>query len=308
MKNIFTCLFSLISIFAFSQEKSKIANLEIPFRDSNSIVIRHAAYSLEYCEKHEQAYWVAYELTKAETERKYERTNKFIVDPKVSTGTAAAEDYAKSGYDRGHLAPAGDMAWSSKSMIESFYYSNMSPQMPGFNRGVWKRLEDLVRDWAVENESIYVVTGPILTKKLNTIGVNKVSIPEKYYKVILDYKEPNLKAIAFVLPNESSQENLSQFAVSIDSVEKLTGINFFPKLEDKLENSLEKTICVSCWTWKAAASSNSNTSKKSTVKKNVQSGERLKVSVQCKGTTKVGNRCKNKTLNTSGKCYLHENQ
>lgn len=308
MKNLFSFLFLLSSIFAFSQDKSKIANLEIPFRDSNSIVIYHAAYSLEYCEKHEQAYWVAYELTKAETEKKFERTDKFIVDPKVSTSTANAEDYAKSGYDRGHLAPAGDMGWSEKSMIESFYYSNMSPQLPGFNRGVWKRLEDLVRDWAVENESIYVVTGPILHKNLNTIGANKVSVPEKYYKVVLDYKEPVIKAIAFVLPNESSQESLSKYVVSIDSLEKLTGIDFFPKLEDKVENSLEKATCVSCWTWKSSASVSSNTSSKSSVKKTVQTEGRLKVSVQCKGTTKAGNRCKNKTLNASGKCYLHEDQ
>lgn len=307
MKNLFSFLFSILSIFVFSQEKTKIANLEIPFRDSNSILIHHAAYSLEYSEKHEQAYWVAYELTKSETEKKFERTDKFIVDPKVSTGTANADDYAKSGYDRGHLAPAGDMGWSEKSMVESFYYSNMSPQLPGFNRGIWKRLEDLVRDWAVENESIYVVTGPILKKDLQTIGANKVSVPEKYYKVVLDYKEPNLKAIAFILPNESSKESLTKYVVSIDSVEKLTGIDFFPKLENKEEERIEKTTCISCWTWNVVAPSSTSTNK-STVKKSVQSEERLKVSVQCKGTTKAGNRCKNKTLNASGKCYLHEDQ
>jgi endonuclease G len=306
MKNIFSFLFSICSILVFSQEKTKIANLEIPFRDSNSIVIHHAGYSLEYCEKHEQAYWVAYELTKSETEKKFERTDKFIVDPKVSTGTANAEDFAKSGYDRGHLAPAGDMAWSEKSMIESFYYSNMSPQLPGFNRGIWKRLEDLLRDWAVENESIYIVTGPILNKELNSIGTNKVSVPKQFYKVILDYKEPDIKAIAFVLPNESSQESLSKYVVSIDSVEKLTGLDFFPKLEDKTEIALEKTICVSCWTWNVVAPSSSIN--KSTIQKTVQTEERLKVSVQCSGTTKLGKRCKNKTLNASGKCYLHEDQ
>jgi endonuclease G, mitochondrial len=300
-------LFLLIGFLGFSQEKSKISNLEIPFRDSNAIVIQHTAYSLEYCEKHEQAYWVAYELTKSETEKKFERTDKFIVDPTVSTGTANAEDYAKSGYDRGHLAPAGDMAWSEKSMIESFYYSNMSPQLPGFNRGIWKRLEELVRDWAIENESIYVVTGPILKKDLPTIGADKVSVPERYYKVILDYKEPSLKAIAFVLPNESSQESLTKYVVSIDSVEILTGIDFFPKLDDKEETRIEKTVCISCWTWNVVAPS-SNSTNKSTVKKTVQSEERLKVSVQCKGMTKAGNRCKNKTLNASGKCYLHEDQ
>lgn len=173
----------------------------------------------------------------------------FIPDPYVTTGSARDIDYKGSGYDRGHLAPAADMAWSITTMAESFYFSNMSPQAPQFNRGIWKKLEELVRTWAIENESIYIVTGPILDNHLKRIGPDQVAVPEYYYKVILDYSSPEIKAIGFVLPNEGSSENLQHFAVSIDSVERLTGIDFFPLLPDHIETILEAHICLPCWSW-----------------------------------------------------------
>ena len=105
------------------------------------------------------------------------------------------------------MAPAGDMSWSEQAMKESFYYSNMSPQNPSFNRGIWKKTEELTRIWAVENKSLYIVTGPILKKYLPTIGPNKVSIPNYYYKAILDYTEPEIKAIAFLIPNREDSLN-----------------------------------------------------------------------------------------------------
>jgi len=224
-----------------------IYKLEIPKTNSKNIIISHTGYTLLYDETHEQSSWVAYELTNAETNKIYDRTDKFIPDPKVKEGTATDKDYAGSGYDRGHLAPASDMGWSATAMTESFYYSNMSPQTPSFNRGVWKRLEELVRTWAIENNSIYIVTGPVLLAGLNTIGSNKVSVPNYFYKVILDYSEPSIKGIGFIIPNTGSSEPLQQFAVSIDSVEKFTAIDFFPKLADEQEDLIEKTLCIKCW-------------------------------------------------------------
>ncbi|MBC7655437.1 MAG: DNA/RNA non-specific endonuclease, partial [Oligoflexus sp.] len=156
---------------------TNITKLELPKTNSKDKIITHTGYSLLYNETHEQANWIAYELTKAETNKLFKRTNKFIPDTKVKTGTASDKDYEGSGYDRGHLAPASDMGWSSIAMAESFYYSNMSPQTPSFNRGIWKNLEGLVRTWAVENNSIYIATGPVLTNELQTIGANKVSVP-----------------------------------------------------------------------------------------------------------------------------------
>ena len=224
--------------------------LEIPRIAPGETIISHTGYSLVYSETHEQAKWVAYKLTKAKTNSIVKRSNKFISDPLVKSGTASNKDYAGYGYDKGHLAPAADMSWSSTTMAESFYYSNMSPQVPGFNRGVWKRLEELVRSWAIVNEDIYVVTGPVLTNGLQSIGPDKVSVPAYYYKVILDYTEPGIKGIGFILPNKGSRETLQNYAVTIDSVEKFTGIDFFPALPDDQETKIERTFCLKCWTWK----------------------------------------------------------
>ena len=272
---------------------SKIIWLEIPQCENFEDIIYHNGYALYYNEKFEQANWVAYELTSEETNKRFERTNKFKSDPMVTSGTANDNDYLKSGYDRGHLAPASDMGWSLYSMEESFYYSNMSPQTPSFNRGIWKNLESLVRQWAIENNNIYIVTGPVLENGLPTIGYNKVAVPKYFYKVILDYSLPEIKAIGFIIPNTGSQEPLEKFAVSIDSVESRTGLNFYPNLEDTQEKIIEKTLCIQCWSW--------NVKKK----ENVKDSTHLSLSVQCEGITKKGERCKLKTLNESKLCHLH---
>jgi len=284
------------SIPLFNVKVTKLSKLEIPKTNSKDFIITHTGYTLLYNETHEQSSWVAYELTKEETNKIYERTDRFIADPQVKTGTATDKDYAGSGYDRGHLAPASDMGWSATAMAESFYYSNMSPQTPSFNRGVWKKLEELVRTWAIENNSLYIVTGPVLTSGLTKIGSNKVSVPNYYYKVILDYTEPSIKGMGFIIPNSGSSEPLQQFAVSIDSVEKFTGIDFFPTLPNDQEELIEKTLCVKCWSWKSTKTTSEKEENKTSI------------SFQCSGKTKAGERCKNKTLNVSGYCYLHEGQ
>ncbi|MFM7106495.1 MAG: DNA/RNA non-specific endonuclease [Flavobacteriales bacterium] len=223
-----------------------IEHPEWPEVESNQTVVSHTGYSLVYDETHEQARWVAYELTREETGNDVERSNHFIEDPQISTRSATNADYAKSGYDRGHLAPASDMGWSTTSMEESFYFSNMSPQNPSFNRGIWKKLETQVRNWANEHERVYVVTGPILSEGLPTIGQNEVSVPKYYYKVILDNREPGMHGIGFILPNEPSKLPLSAFAVTIDSVEKVTGLDFFPALPQGSQ-LLEGENCFECW-------------------------------------------------------------
>jgi endonuclease G, mitochondrial len=229
---------------------SQIYRLEIPKTRLEDTVIKHTAYSLLFNEAHHQASWVAYTLKSEQTHKIYKRTNKFLPDPLVKSRTANDKDYAATGFDKGHLAPASDMGWSSITMRESFYYSNMSPQVPSFNRGIWKKLEELVRNWAIENSAIEIITGPILTNDLSTIGANNISVPNYFYKVILDYRAPGIKGIAFVLPNSGSSESLQHFAVSIDKVEDLTGIDFFPLLPDDQEELIEKTLCIACWSWK----------------------------------------------------------
>jgi endonuclease G, mitochondrial len=219
----------------------------LPSHSPNDQIIHHSAYILKYNEHYEQAEWVVYRITDEYLLGSVERTDNFRSDPNVRTGSAGLSDYRRSGFDRGHLAPAAAMKWSAQAMSESFFMSNMSPQRPGFNRGIWKNLEAAVRIWGEQNDEIYVVTGPVLKGELATIGNNLVAIPNHYYKVILDYQEPDLKAIGFLLANESSKEPLHSFAVSVDSVELFTGIDFFPVIDDSLEESLESNLMVGEW-------------------------------------------------------------
>jgi len=253
MNSIRQFFFKLSVVFLISQIHAQqyltasCKHPEFPKLRDNEMVIKHSGYSLVYNEKHEQASWVAYILTKKETQGTVKRVNRFIEDPDIPTGSASNVDYNKSGYDRGHLAPAADMKWSEKVMEESFFFSNMSPQVPAFNRGIWKKLEEKVRDWAICYDSILVVTGPILENGLKTIGKNEVSIPNYYFKALIDYKHNKSKAIAFIIPNEGSTEPLKKFVCSIHELEARTGLNFFYQLEDQLENTLEEQKCPTCW-------------------------------------------------------------
>jgi endonuclease G len=229
---------------------SSLSQLQIPAIKPSDEIVQHTAYSLSYNEDHEQANWVAYVLTGAEIRSaNNERTNRFLPDPLVKTKSASTGDYKGTDYDRGHLAPAEDMAWSAITMKESFYYSNITPQTPAFNRGVWRRLEELVRYWATVYDSIYIVTGPLLAGALPTIGPDQVSVPRYFYKVILQYNSKGVKGIGFILKNEASAATLKSFAVPVDSVEQATGINFFPKLPDKVENKIETDPAIDQWKW-----------------------------------------------------------
>lgn len=260
-------------------------------------VVHHTHYSLSYSEVHEQAEWVYYELTSAEARNNnYERSDNFKADSQVETGSAALADYKGSGYDRGHLAPAGDMGFSSAAMSESFYMSNMSPQDPSFNRGIWRQLESLVRSWSTEKAELFIVTGPVLEAGLSTIGYNEVSVPNYYYKVLLDYDESSggYEAIGFLLPNRKGQGDLNDYVVSVDRIEQLTGIDFYAQLTDEIENDIEASYEKGYWNWNAS-SVNTYGSSKSTASR-------------CKGTTLKGLRCKNRTKNEIGYCYLHEGQ
>jgi len=217
---------------------------------NTGVVIKHEYYALSYSEEHEQAEWVAYELTRDRLNNVIaKRANNFRPDPQIETGSATVYDYKRSGYDRGHMVPAGDMGFSNRSMSQTFYMSNMSPQVRSFNGGIWRELEENIRDWARRFRHLYIVTGPILTDRLSKdIGDNRVSIPKRYFKVILDVSEPEIKAIAYIMPNEKSSAPISEFAVSINEVESQTGIDFFHNLlDDKLEEELESQSDPSLW-------------------------------------------------------------
>lgn len=234
-----------------SSEKGSSVDANFYPTSTTGEVIKHKHYVLSYSEEHEQPEWVAYKLTEDNLRKpRVKRAKKFNQDDAIPTLSAKHNDYSHSGYTRGHLAPAGDMAFSEEAMRESFLMSNMSPQIKAFNGGIWRELEENVRDWAFDNDELYIVSGPILTEGhiIKQIGFNKVSVPDMFYKIILDLKEPEQKSIAFLMPNEKSIQPIKDYIVSIDKIEELTGINFFADfLPSELEVQLEQIGNANDW-------------------------------------------------------------
>lgn len=216
-------------------------DLEIPtlLTPRQQQIIRHTGYTVSYNKDTKLPNWVSYELTRAETKGKEKRSNRFIADPLVKGAIATNADYTRSGYDKGHMAPAADMKWSPVAMNESFYFSNMCPQHPQLNRRGWKKLEDKIRDWAVADSAIIIICGPVIKKQPKTIGKNKVAVPQQFFKVILSPFVKPMRAIGFLFNNEQSVDPLSAYVVTVDSIERLTNMDFFSLLPDEVENKIE---------------------------------------------------------------------
>lgn len=220
----------------------------LPSSTTGSIVTHHF-YTLSYNEVHEQAEWVAYELLKEHLkDHDYERSY-FNIDPAVGSGSADWKNYKNSGYDRGHLCPAGDRRFSSQAYEETFLTSNISPQNRNFNSGVWNFLEQKVRDWARKYDGVFVITGGILKPGLPTIGYEDVSVPNEFYKIVFDKMNDGrgFKMIAFLIPNKPVDNSFYAYAVKVDYIEKLTGIDFFQQLPDSIENILEAKVDLKSW-------------------------------------------------------------
>ena len=212
-------------------------------------IVHHANYSLSYSEKHEQAEWVAYELKANHLSSKKHKRPYFILDTAVSTTAAHWRNYKKSGFDKGHLCPAGDRKFSKEAHDETFLTSNISPQRHQFNAGIWNKLEQQTRYWAKKNNGVFVITGGVLEDNLTTIGSEDVAVPNFFYKIILDNTKGTIKVLAFLVPHKNSREPLYNFVVSVDAIEALTGINFFAELEDGLEERLEASSSYKNWSF-----------------------------------------------------------
>ena len=244
-------------IFFDKRGKETITNSEVKISGFNylptsttGVIVNHDGYHLSYSEKHEQAEWVAYSLDKKDIVYANRNRPYFIEDPKVKTRSADWKNYKKSGYDRGHLCPAGDRRKSLDSYNETFYTSNISPQKHDFNAGIWNKLEQKTRYWAKKYNHLYVVTGGVLEENLKSIGTEKVSVPNYFYKILLDYTQPEIKAIAFLIPHKESKKPLYEFVVSIDELEEKTRIDFFYDLPDDIEAKLEKSNNYKGWSFR----------------------------------------------------------
>ena len=212
----------------------------LPKKSKGNCVVKHTYYSLSYVEKHEQAEWVHYRLDSIMLKGIEKREDYDFKQDKTFKSKSAHKDdikFSVDGYQRGHLAPFKDMMIDSISAAESFYMSNISPQKKDFNGREWRKLENHVRSLAKKNE-IYVTTGAVLSYDLESIGKkNKVSVPKLFYKIIYDDK--NKRMTAYLMPNRKLNTSFENYKVTVDSIEILTGIDFYPQLEDELEMKLE---------------------------------------------------------------------
>ncbi|NHN26668.1 DNA/RNA non-specific endonuclease [Flavobacterium jejuense] len=213
--------------------------------NTTGAVYKKRTYALSYSEEYEQAEWVAYVLKSSDIKEVDFKRPYFEIDTDILTGAAHWRNYKKSGYNKGHLCPAGDRRSNLKDYEETFLTSNISPQKYDFNAGIWNRLEQKVRYWAKKQDSIYVVSGGVLTDDLETIGFENVAVPKYFYKILLsnDHK----KMIGFLVPHQKSDKPLYSFITSVDEIEKMTDIDFFPSLDDDLENRLESNINYDNW-------------------------------------------------------------
>ena len=246
--------FVLTPLFAKPTTTEKpSAPMEIPqISDLRSQqIIEHLAYTVSYNHDWLIPNWVAYELTAREVSGEEQRSNHFAPDPLVKGKPVVTKDYSKSGYDRGHMAPAGDMKWSEQAMRESFYMTNICPQDHSNNAGDWKDLEELARDLAATYGAIYICCGPIVTDVTNTISARRIVVPQAFYKVFLRQKKNgSWTAIGFVMPNAPGNRPLMTYMHSVDEVEQLTGIDFFYHLPDSIEDKIEADYTISDWTIK----------------------------------------------------------
>jgi endonuclease G len=218
----------------------------LPTSTTNEVYNRNT-YVFSYSEEYEQSEWVAYYLDSEDVKATNFDRPFFEQDPLVESVSADWRNYKNSGYDKGHLCPAGDRKGSFDEYNETFFTSNISPQEHDFNSGVWNRLEEKVRYWAVKSDGLYVVTGGVLSDNLKTIGKEDVSVPNYFYKVLLS--KDGSKMIGFLVPHENSNRPLYEFVVSVDEIEKMTGIDFYPNLEDTIENQLESKSDYKGWSF-----------------------------------------------------------
>lgn len=214
-------------------------------QSQNDVFIQYDGFTVSYNAENLIPNWVRYELTAEKTDGPYSRKGlNFRQDPSLTIRQADNNDYRNSGWSRGHMAPAGDFKWSDLAMSDTFFYTNCCPQDQSLNAGQWNTLEEKVRTWAKKFGVVTVISGPIIGENKNgTIGSNRVTVPDAFFKTILAGEQ----AIAFVMYNHNDNANMKNCAMSVDELELLTGYDFFSELDDEFENRVEASYSLRFW-------------------------------------------------------------
>lgn len=233
----------LLSSPSQSVASNSLLYVAVP-KDMSNEVLTNDAMTVYFNPKHHIPNCVIYELTETEVTISdspgAEKRKNYDYDKNPATRNSPEKwDYRGSGYDRGHMAPAMDMKWSSEAMRQCFYMTNMCPQDHDLNGGAWRLLEEKIHHWGKRDKRLIIATGPIMGKSMKTTGKScAVAIPEAFYKVV--YAPTQGRAIGFIYPNEPVSGSFKKRAVTVDEVERLTGLDFFPSLPDNIENALER--------------------------------------------------------------------
>ena len=225
------------------------SELELPAEVAGDAVVRYSGYVSSYNQQTLIPDWVAYELTASETDGDEQRGDRqFSMDKRVKGRQAMREDYYDSGWTKGHMAPASDFRWSETAMDETFYFTNVCPQNEHLNSKDWEYLERQVRGWADRFGKVWVVTGPIIgTNRYGRIGERGVVVPDSFFKAVMACKNGKYHSIAFIMDNDNDRYWLNECAVSVNDVERITGLDLYPVLDDSLEESVEDQVSLSFW-------------------------------------------------------------
>lgn len=235
-----------IPFFLFTEMRAQQADVMLPSKLDREQIIHHVGYSLSYNSSYLQPSWVAYKVTKALVNKDENVKGKYIPDPMINTRSASKKDYKQGGYIMAQFVNYLDVKQIPGAVEETFYMGNITPMKLAYYNHIWLKTEELIRLWTADTDGLYVVCGPILIEApFPTIGDNNVSVPNHFYKAVFDAK--NQKAIGFIFKNGMSSGKLQSFAVSIDEIERQTGIDLFPTLNDETEVILEAELDLSKW-------------------------------------------------------------
>ncbi len=226
-----------------------LEKISIPGALTNEM-LHYEGFTVAFNAEAHQPNYVVWTLTPEHTDGPYTRNSSdvnFAPDARVN-GCATLADYKRSGFDRGHMAPAADNKWSHEAMKDCHYLTNMCPQDNKLNAGAWATVEKNTRKWVERHGTLVIVAGPVLSDRLTrTIGQSEIPVPERFFKVILAPEANPPMGIGFIMPNSYVEGGAQSTVVSIDQVEAVTGFDFFAALPDSIENIVESQNSIRIW-------------------------------------------------------------